>query len=166
MPTLQQIFQLCLRFNISNVVVMAESTISEFIGFYTYEMFTSADCFAEPAVKEVNRYEEGKLKYNFLFPTKFTNYFGCALKVSARNYAPLVTFDGDVRNKTQLKEMQRLGGIEGEILKLLAEWLNFTIQLRFTKEESVINFYLNSTGCFGDVSTTRKKNVYFAYSNF
>lgn len=149
---LDKIFELCLHFNVHNVVVMAKFKRSNFIGFYTYQIFSADNCDYKLTSQEINRFEKGRLKHDFLFSKQLNNYFGCSLSVSAQIYAPLLTFDGDMKNQDHLTNMKRLGGIEGEILKLLAEALNFTIRMNFRKELSTINLKSKSTGCFKDVS--------------
>ncbi|XP_065368915.1 uncharacterized protein LOC135961346 [Calliphora vicina] len=114
-------------------------------------MFNSDHCNSEITVQEINRFQNGQLKNDFLFPKLLTNFFGCPLTVSAQIYEPLLTFEGDIKNETHLVDMQRLGGIEGEILKLVAEALNFKIHMRFSEELSEINLRSNSTGCFKDL---------------
>ncbi|KAM7341634.1 uncharacterized protein ACRADG_009354 [Cochliomyia hominivorax] len=144
-----QIFELCLRFNVNNVVVMAKSTHNKFIAFYTYQMFNEDHCGGEITVQEINRYENNHLKHDFLFPQLLNNFFKCPLRVTAQISEPLLTFDGDFRNKTHLLDHKRLSGIEGEILKLLAEALNFKIRMLFSEELSAIDLKLNSSsGCF------------------
>ncbi|XP_065368914.1 uncharacterized protein LOC135961345 [Calliphora vicina] len=112
-------------------------------------------CGEDIMVREVNRYENGRLEYDFLFPTIVSNFFGCPLTVSADLLQPFITFDGDVENSTHLMDMKRLAGIEGEILKLVAEALNFKIHMRFSGEFSEIGSRLNSTGCFRDMELRR-----------
>ena len=131
---------------------MTKTKLGDFIGFYTYEMFNEDHCGEDITIQEVNRYENGKLKYDFLFPEMLTDFYGCALKVSTQVVEPFVNFHGDFRNASHLRDVQRLGGIEGEILKIMADSLNFTVQLLFTQANSTIELNFNSTGCFKDVS--------------
>ncbi|TMW42787.1 hypothetical protein DOY81_012133 [Sarcophaga bullata] len=88
---LYKIFDLCLKVNVNNVVVIEK---------------------------------------DFLFPRQLMNYYGCTLNVSAYTLKPYLVFDGEADNKTHLEDMNRLSGLEGEILKLLAYTLNFKTRIR------------------------------------
>lgn len=160
---LSKIFKLCLNFNVNNVVVMTKTKLGDFIGFYTYEMFNDEHCGEDITIREINRYYNGQLKYDLLFPEMLTECHGCALKVSTQVIQPLLDFQGDFRNESHLRDVQRLGGIEGEILRIMAEALNFTIELIFNQDiSSSIDLNYNSTGCFKEVSQEFwKKKKYF-----
>ncbi|XP_065368916.1 uncharacterized protein LOC135961347 [Calliphora vicina] len=141
---------MCLRLRVKNVVVMYQVK-EHYIGFYSYQLYSLKMCNTDIMVREVNRYENGRLEYDFLFPTILSDFFGCPITVSANLLQPFITFVGAVENSTHLMDMERLGGIEGEILKLLAKTLNFEIHMRFSGEFSEIGLYYNSTGSFHDL---------------
>ncbi|XP_037809285.1 uncharacterized protein LOC119602033 [Lucilia sericata] len=100
-------------------------------------------------VREINRYENGTLKNKLLFPDHINDYHGCRLNVSAHKVPPLLTFNGDVNNKTHLLEINRLSGIEGDILK----------------EENIINNFYDSKGCFGDLDRERSQIAIGGFSS-
>ncbi|KAI8119049.1 hypothetical protein CVS40_9368 [Lucilia cuprina] len=154
---LLEIFEICLNFNVENVVVMVKSRLYNYFSFYSYELYNSNMCSENIMVREINRYENGHLKFDLLFPIIESNFFGCPVKMSAELIQPFITFDGDLENKTHLIDMKRLGGIEGEILKLIAEALNFKIHMRFSREFSIIGLHYNSTGCLSDLEYRRSK---------
>ena len=128
---LNTIFQLCLKISVNNVVVMYHSKHLDFTGFYSYQLYNKDHCDEEMSVHLVNRFQDGKLENDFLFPKQLTNYYGCTLNVSAYTLKPYIVFDGEPYNKTHLEDMHRLGGLEGSILLLLANALNFKTRMRF-----------------------------------
>ncbi|XP_037809286.1 uncharacterized protein LOC119602034 [Lucilia sericata] len=154
---LLEIFKICLKFNVKNVAVMVKSRLYNYFSFYSYELYSPDMCAEDIMLQEVNRYENGQLKFDLLFPIIASNLFGCPVKISAELIQPFITFDGDLKNETHLMDMKRLGGIEGEILKLIAEALNFKIHMRFSRNFSVIGLRYNSTGCFSDLECRRSK---------
>ncbi|KAM7343108.1 uncharacterized protein ACRADG_010255 [Cochliomyia hominivorax] len=151
---LHTIFEISFSYNVKNVVIMHRLSNDEYISFYSYDIFNKENCRNEITVQEINRYENGSLKYNFLFPDHMLNFHGCELNVSAHEVQPLLSFDGDVHNETHLIESDRLGGVEGDILKVVAETLNFKIRLHFPTESSEINPESLSTGCFGELDNS------------
>ncbi|XP_037809284.1 uncharacterized protein LOC119602032 [Lucilia sericata] len=114
-------------------------------------------CGEEIIIREINRYENGTLQNNFLFLNHTNDYSDCLINVSAHEMPPFLSFNGDVNNETHLIEMERLGGIEGEILKMVADALNVKIRLNFPKEISAIRRIHYSLGCFGDLDKKRSQ---------
>lgn len=137
---------------------MSKSFGGKHISFYTYELFSKGNCRDKISILEINRYENGVLQNEFLFPDPIKNFHGCYLNVSAHVIEPLLSFKGNFHNETHLLEINRLSGIEGDILKIIAKALNFKVRLRFPKDKNVINMFYDSTGCFKDVSSTERKN--------
>ncbi|KNC29321.1 hypothetical protein FF38_02449 [Lucilia cuprina] len=148
--TLYKIFKTASSFNVRNVVIMCKAFNGDYISFYAYEILNKNHSQNNITVREINRYENGTLMKEFLFPDHVNDYNSCWLNVSAHITPPLLIFNGDVNNETHLMEINRLGGIEGDILKAIAKSLNLKIRLHFPKEENIINFFSNSEGCFRD----------------
>lgn len=146
-----QIFELCLKFDVKNVVVMIMPEGQTFISFYTYQIYSQGNCGERVEVEEFNRYENGRLLKDFLFPDHMNNYHGCTITVCGNLISPLLKFYGDPKNETHLKDMQRLGGIEGEILKLVARTMNVKLEYRFAPDLYMRPGPKNLTGCFKDV---------------
>lgn len=150
---MSNIFRASLRFSVRNAVIMINSSENpNYITFYSYEVFSKKHCRNKIVIQEINRYENGSLQNDFLFPKHVSDFHGCLLNVSARQMPPILSFNGDVENETHLMESYRLSGVEGDILKVIAKELNFKIRLLFPKERNDINKNGISTGCFGDVS--------------
>ena len=127
---LYKIFELCLKVNVNNVVVMYHSEYVGFTGFYSYQLYNKVHCNRKITVRQINRFQDGQLEKDFLFPKQLMNYYGCTLNVSAYTFKPYIIFNGEPDNETHLEDMHRLRGIEGSILKLLAYALNFKTRLR------------------------------------
>ncbi|XP_037809276.1 uncharacterized protein LOC119602025 [Lucilia sericata] len=149
--TLYKIFERSLGYNIRNVVVMNKAFDGNHFSFYAYELFNSDQCENKIIIREINRYENGTLENQFLFPDFANDFYGCVINVSAREMPPLLSFNGDRNNETHLMEINRLGGIEGDILKKIADALNIKIRLKFPNEVSKIHPYQDSAGCFADL---------------
>lgn len=132
---------------------MCYSDMDGYIGFYTYDVYSGLHCQEGLTIREINRYENGRLQYPFLFPDSFDNFYGCWLNVTAHIMHPLLMFNGDINNQTHLMEMNRLTGIEGDILKVVSKALNFKFRLIFPKDgQHIIYWHYGSLGCFRDVS--------------
>ncbi|XP_037819314.1 uncharacterized protein LOC119608840 [Lucilia sericata] len=153
--TLYKIFNTAFRYNVRNVVIMCKAFNGDHISFYAYEVFNNDQSANNITIHEINRYENGTLKNEFLFPDHINDFHGCWLNVSAHKVPPLLTFHGDVNNETHLIEINRLSGIEGDILRAISKSLNFKIRLRFPEEGNIIHYYSDSEGCFGDLDRER-----------
>ncbi|CRL07553.1 CLUMA_CG020518, isoform A [Clunio marinus] len=108
---------------IHNVNVISND--SNVIQLKTFFYFTEKICNStEPVV--INRYENNQWKSKEFFLSKTKNFFGCPLKVATFIYEPAIIMEGsyDDNNYT-------LGGSEVEILKGVANVLNFSIQYNF-----------------------------------
>ncbi|XP_061398866.1 uncharacterized protein LOC133334567 [Musca vetustissima] len=152
---MMKIFEICRKMNVKNVVIMTRPVQENFISFHTYSLYTGDYCNTEMTMKEINRYENGRFRYDYLFPDNMKNFHGCKLTVCGRIIAPMLIFNGDKRNETQLKEMHRLGGIEGEILKLVASTMNIKLEYRFPQTFHNPGNVHNFTGCLADLYEQR-----------
>ncbi|KAI8119060.1 hypothetical protein CVS40_9366 [Lucilia cuprina] len=163
--TLYNIFSTARSFNVRNVVIMTKAFNGDHISFYTYELFNKYLCLNKIVVREINRYENGTLQNQFLFPDHISDFHGCELNVSAHKMAPLLTFNGDVNNETHLMDINRLSGIEGDILKVIAKSINFKIRLNFPNGSNMINYFFDSAGCFGDLDKGRSQIAIGGFSS-
>ncbi|XP_055858450.1 uncharacterized protein LOC129920930 [Episyrphus balteatus] len=147
---LAEIFKLCYQFDIIDVSVVSDRGD---LGFeiYIYHLFAAHLCrryFPEPLI--TFDLDPENLQFE-IFPNKLKNLFGCPFKVSARIYPPYFTFIGNKTNPEPEGDWDNISGIEGSLLKFLAETINFSIDLKpFPKERS---FFKNnkSSGCFKQI---------------
>lgn len=146
------IFEMCLGFSVKNVIVMHRYTGFQIITFYTYYAFSSEHCQDRISIHEVNRYENGRLQNDFLFPKPLRNFYGCSVNVSGHLMEPLLTFNGDLKNEHHLRDKSRIGGIEGEILKVVADITNLNLNFRFPRTLGIQKMYSNASESFEDVS--------------
>lgn len=143
--------------NVKNTVIMSIPRYTDYISFYALQIFEPTACRDDVyrnAHHEINRYVNGKLQHDFLFPPQIQDFYNCPIKISVNLLDPLITFDGDLANEEHLHEASRIGGIEGDILTLLAETLNISLVFHFPNHmayNSNDTWHLNDI--FGDVST-------------
>ncbi|XP_073811286.1 uncharacterized protein [Musca autumnalis] len=152
---MKRIFEICRKINVKNAVIMMKPSGEKFISFYTYSLYTGDHCNTDLTIKEINRYENGRFKNDFLFPDHMKNFHGCNLTVCGHIIPPLLTFNGDRSNEQHLKEMHRLDGIEGEILKLVASTMNMKLEYRFTPNYYNPDKNFNLSGCLADIQYRR-----------
>ncbi|XP_017850146.2 uncharacterized protein LOC108605092 [Drosophila busckii] len=132
---------------------------------YTLFVVNQADSFHEDCQPGINIYtansfnrQSGRPQREELFPLRFTNLSNCALNVTAqsaagRNFmyrAP--AGDAALPMDGALVAPQLLRGIDGELLQLLAQALNFRIRLLLPREGSEIFGADNVTGCFAQLA--------------
>lgn len=147
-----EIFELCWNLNIKNAIIMIKPSTQTYYSFYTYRIYSKQHCGSQITLDEINRYNSGHLQRPYLFPDHVNEFNGCTLMVCGHIIPPLLTFYGNPENATHLRDMQRLGGIEGEILKLVAQTLNANLEYRFTQKSSNTQLDMrNASGCFAEV---------------
>ncbi|XP_037932326.1 uncharacterized protein LOC119667112 [Teleopsis dalmanni] len=132
--------------NVLNTVVMFEDLDGSIV-FYTYKLF-GAECWKDIVLSYSNKYENGVLMRNYLFPRRLQNFYKCELRVCVYESPPFTQIKGDKNKEIDLLNLNRLSGIEGDLLKILAEKLNFSVRLTISEEFGIIGTESNSTGCF------------------
>lgn len=126
------IFVTCLRFHVLNALVMVQQADGE-VRLYGYRLY-APDCEDTLTPLLLNRYRNGRLleqenQERLLFRRSMGSLYGCPLNVSWFPLPPFVLFDGDFRDPEQLQQDWRLSGVDGELLKKLAEIFEFRINL-------------------------------------
>lgn len=76
-----------------------------------------------------------------IFPSKVDNMFGCELAVVTWTYPPYIVVD----KHPVSGELKRLHGIEGLMLSLLAELMNFKIRIKVPQPLDRGDIYPNGT---------------------
>ncbi|XP_067636321.1 uncharacterized protein [Eurosta solidaginis] len=117
---LQQIFDYCWSHYIINVAVLVEVNPND-IELYTYFPFSRHHCKSvEP--KQINpKNSIPQMHSSTLFPNKVKNLYGCPLSVALFNVPPYIILPRP--NQSELL----FGGTEGQLLHLLANEINFTV---------------------------------------
>ncbi|XP_061398868.1 uncharacterized protein LOC133334569 [Musca vetustissima] len=172
-----KIFKVCLQIGVKNSVIMHRYSGERHISFYTYYAFGRYHCWGDITIREVNRYVEGSLREDYLFPKQLRNYHGCTIMVSAHLVEPLLSFNGDFTNEEHLSQKSRIGGIEGDILKVVADTLNMNLKFRFPRNLNKNYMYSNRTDsltdlaenlseiAIGGLSPILKETINFTYSS-
>lgn len=76
-----------------------------------------------------------------IFPSKVKNMHGCELTVITWQYPPYIYVDLDPTSQ----QLKRLHGIEGSLLSLLAQQMNFKIRLKTPQPPDRGDVYANGT---------------------
>lgn len=131
---LQTIFRTCWEYDILRVLVFIPDN-DDLVG-YTYDPFIYNSC------RNYFPYFIGVLKWNNLdtfkkmvFGRNVLNFQSCPIYVSINSFPPFTMFTTNFvvpdRYATQnyIRNATNVWGIEGEILKLLAEYHNFTVEV-------------------------------------
>jgi len=120
-----------------NVQVITESNQRALI--YTYFPFRDDSCGQVNAVLW-NIYRNGSFLLDIeQFPRKTDNFFRCPLKVAIFNAPPYMIL-------TNSSGKLQMTGVDGELLKVLAEKLNFSIQHTIVSEELRWGQFITSNG--------------------
>ena len=142
--------------SVINVNILVESDKNSQANIYTYFPYSKLSCGEAHSVLW-NTFKNGKFKSQTpSFPSKVKNLYRCPLKIASFNSPPFL----EIRMQPDGK--YHFGGLEGELLKMLAERMNFDINLTLMAENSLRwgNLYSNGT------STGALKMVHFMYNFF
>lgn len=121
---IQQIFEYCWRYYIVNVALLLQTKENDSLVVYTYYPFTTKSCHkAQMQVINPNK-SILDLKAEQLFPNKFKNFYGCTLMAALWNVPPYITLPESG------KDFKKMKGIEGLLLKVSAQVLNFNIDYK------------------------------------
>ncbi|KRF99657.1 uncharacterized protein Dwil_GK27553 [Drosophila willistoni] len=141
---IEDMFETCFNFHVLNVILLVEKhseivsdeeEIDHDVGVlvYGYRLY-GAHCNQSLTIQLLNEYKNGQLlreiTHRNLFDRSMHSLYGCPLNISWFHLAPFVIFNGDSEDPVQLSESWRLSGIDGDLLKMLADIFDFRIQLR------------------------------------
>ncbi|KAH8386907.1 hypothetical protein KR093_003390 [Drosophila rubida] len=128
---LRDIFATCLSFHVLNAVVLLEQ-LDGVVLLYGYRL-CAPDCRHAFTPELLNRYEDGAFvvgaSQQRLFPRPVGSLYGCPLNVSWAPMPPFVIFEGNASDPAQRRQLSRLSGVDGVLLKKLAEIYAFRINL-------------------------------------
>ncbi|XP_013104470.2 uncharacterized protein LOC106085017 [Stomoxys calcitrans] len=144
LANLKEIFRRLFNIYVINVQVMLMMGNAPFL--YTYFPFTPNHCHSSQpeffASFEGIRFDNvGNFTLNRkLFPVKVTNMHGCDVKIATWTFMPYMS----VHKDPQTNEY-RLGGIEGTLIGLLSNLMNFTIIVTAPDPKEWGDIYPNKT---------------------
>ncbi|XP_065365313.1 uncharacterized protein LOC135958336 [Calliphora vicina] len=141
---IKEIFHRLFNVYCTNVNVILMDGITPYL--YTYFPFAKNKCHSSmPEIyisfrdiqKNFSAFEVKKK----IFPSKVNNMHGCELAVATWHYPPYIYVDKDPKSG----EITRLHGIEGLLLNLLAEIMNFKIRIKAPQPLDRGDVYENGT---------------------
>ncbi|XP_055842651.1 uncharacterized protein LOC129909602 [Episyrphus balteatus] len=146
---MEEIFILCYNFDVIDANILTAHP-TKGVHMFTYYLFSEEMCRRCVPILMYN-FNEGFENFGTIFPRKLTNFHGCPFKVAARSYPPYFTFVGNTSHPESIGDWENMSGIEGTLLKFLAETLNFTIDLQpFQYERSYVKDN-QSYGCLQEL---------------
>ncbi|KAH8270712.1 hypothetical protein KR044_012249 [Drosophila immigrans] len=156
---LRDIFAACLRFHVLNAVVLLEQRDGVVL-LYGYRLYAPG-CRDALTPELLNRFERGSFERQSqrLFPRPMGSFYGCPINVSWYPMPPFVMFEGNSSDPAQRSQLSRLSGVDGVLLKNLAEIYDFRINLLppcenkrdselATRSLSSFRFFPSADDCF------------------
>ncbi|KAH8238561.1 hypothetical protein KR032_010161 [Drosophila birchii] len=128
---LRDISRTCVSFRTLNVILLTQKK-SGVVLTYGYRIY-NRNCDQNLTLELIDRYENGSFQQGHqdrTFDRVLKSLAGCAVRVSWYPLQPFVIFKGNESDPVELAETWRLTGIDGELIKLLAEIFRFRIVLQ------------------------------------
>ncbi|XP_061397721.1 uncharacterized protein LOC133333420, partial [Musca vetustissima] len=140
---IKEMFKRLFSLYVTNVNVML--MMGKYPYLYTYFPFAPNKCHSSSpsyfaSFQGVEKNPNFTLGKN-LFPTKVENMHGCSLSVITWTYLPYIV----VERNEETGELISLHGIEGSVISLLAERMNFTIEIKQPNTNDRGDIYPNGT---------------------
>ncbi|XP_037932334.1 uncharacterized protein LOC119667119 [Teleopsis dalmanni] len=155
---MQQIFNYCWLHYLINCVVQVQTERGEVL-LYTYFPFTAKYCYKiEPVL--FNQFKGAGFTKSELFPRKLKNFYGCKLKAALWHLVPLVTLETNVEGQVKIN-----GGFEGNMLNVLAQKLNFSVEI-WIPPEAVKRGTLVNGSFNGAIGMTEKHTADLTIAGF
>ncbi|XP_017066822.1 uncharacterized protein LOC108104966 [Drosophila eugracilis] len=153
LQVLRDISSTCVAFHTLNVILLTQKK-NGMVLVYTYRMFNK-NCDLSINLKLIDRYENGSFLHGHKarsFDRALNSLSGCPLTVSWYPLAPFVSFKGNASDPDERTEIWRLTGIDGELIKMLADIFHFRIQLEEPCDKCLSADINDScSGCFDQV---------------
>ncbi|KAH8400311.1 hypothetical protein KR215_010053 [Drosophila sulfurigaster] len=161
---LRDIFATCLSFHVLNAVVLLEQ-LDGVVLVYGYRLYAPG-CHDSLTPELLNRYEGGQFQVHNqqLFPRPMGSLYGCPINVSWHPMPPFVMFDGNSSDPQHRADLSRLSGVDGVLLKKLADIYDFRINLLAPCENKRViptvsdgtlhtfGFFTHSDDCFQELA--------------
>lgn len=151
--TVANILKDCWSLYIANVIVLIPTENYEQIELYTYFPYTPEHCEGvEPVLYDY--FENGTFALNVsIFPDKFRNFHKCPLTASLYHLPPFVIL------KPQSNGSYHIDGIEGTIVRVIAEQLNFTTIVQLSRTNILKNITNSSTNAVNDKQSVHPRSL-------
>ena len=129
-----------------NVFVMRGDNITIYAALpFSEKVCHSPDAYVLHELSNIKTLEDIRLNQP-LFPNKAQNLHGCPLTVSVIPAPPFIYVKNESDTRAGRDQLPRLFGVEGEIFNILAEKLNFTMDLDLNTERGLIDDYGRAEG--------------------
>ncbi|XP_073829015.1 uncharacterized protein [Musca autumnalis] len=140
---IKEMFRRLFSIYVTNVNVML--MVGKYPYLYTYFPFTPNKCHSSnpsyfASFKGIEKNANFTLGKS-LFPTKVENMHGCTLTILTWTYLPYIV----VERNEETGELISLHGIEGSVISVLAERMNFTIRVKEPNPKDRGDIYPNGT---------------------
>ncbi len=124
---IKKIFKLCWKNKLTRVsLLVGDSKDNSKALLYTYFPFKGGFCGnTDPII--ISRFAKNKFSHYDFIPPKTRNYQGCLVRFAAKLVPPFFTLSKDSNGKFIF------GGVEGKLLKYIADYLNFTVVPKLLK---------------------------------
>ncbi|EDX02349.1 uncharacterized protein LOC6525406 [Drosophila yakuba] len=152
LQVLRDISRNCVRFHTANVVMLTEKSDGVVL-VYGYRMF-NMNCDLSVNLELIDVYENGLFRHGHEARSfnRGLSLSGCPLRVSWYPLAPFVFFNGNASDPEERAEIERLSGIDGELIKLLAHIFHFRILLDEPCDKCLsLDIKDDCSGCFDQV---------------
>ncbi|XP_016946341.1 uncharacterized protein LOC108022013 [Drosophila biarmipes] len=150
---LRDISMTCVKLHILNVILLTQKRNGTVL-IYAYRMFNQ-DCDLKVNLELIDSYENGSFGYDHRarsFDRGLSSLSGCPLRVSWYPLAPFVFFNGNASDPEERTQVWRLSGIDGELIKLLAQIFHFRILLEEPCDKCLSpDIKDDCSGCFDQV---------------
>ncbi|XP_059223287.1 uncharacterized protein LOC106085013 [Stomoxys calcitrans] len=163
MASFEQLFKRLFELYVTNVNILL--MIGKHAYLYTYFPFRAHKCHSfEPEMYISFRGIENGGNFSTIktfYPSKVMNLHGCPLTIVTWNYPPYIFVDRD----ESTGKLLALRGLEGSLITLMAERMNFTIETKTPKQRKLGTVYDNGTvtGAMGMVAKREANITIFAY---
>lgn len=151
LPKLNEIFkELWRKFVVNANGIVATGDIAQ---MFTFTPFTHAKC-SDSSPLVINKFSNGKWDKSKFYPKKFSNLFGCPLRLGAAlNFPAVMQHNGGV-----------IYGLEVNLLNMFADKKNFSIDLELTADRGRIYANGSATGLMRTLLDGRLDGILGFYS--
>ncbi|KAH8258587.1 hypothetical protein KR038_001849 [Drosophila bunnanda] len=130
LQALKDISRTCVRFHTLNVILLTQKK-SGVVLAYGYRIYNK-NCGLNLTLEVIDRHENGSFELGHqdrTFDRVLKSLAGCQVRVSWYSLPPFTIFKGNESDPAERAQTWRLTGIDGELIKLLAETFRFRIIL-------------------------------------